>query len=470
MSTEEAKKLISNALAKDDLRILMKELSIQEQDQTKELDSNDYQNKNSRKFVCCVDGTENGDITFHTMTHLMRKRDYIAVLHSPDDVDGKGTTFDDPSGMKHHYESQLLKQGVPSGNILFQVETKGNYNILTILQRYMSLFHSHQKLKVNTASPTILDSSFVYEIPPDFIFLGDDSWKGQNSTHTVPSSSDLVMRTFHIPCVICKKRFSNLNQQLTTNAAATISGTSVSGVEQLCYVMAIDDSQTSFNGLEILLQLLKSSDRLILIHVHYPLEAVPLQYLNSLESGGVGGMSKQSLRDNSMASPTLPTGGSVRQGGGLSQLLANTSTNSNTNKEEKSNPPTLTDLGTSSASTVPSLPGPSSARRHSHSAVISSMNSQTKYYPLTTEVREQYLELLREYGPRVAKSTSYDQMIVEMAAPSTDIQAIRGQLVDYVNQVSPDFFAIAPKSQRKLTSFTEFILTEVNTSVILCKN
>jgi translation initiation factor 1 (eIF-1/SUI1) len=360
ITTEEAKELISNALKNDDLRILMKELSSQAKELSKDVSEN-YQQKNSRKFVCCVDGTQNGDITFHTMTHLMRKRDYIAILHSPVDGDAKGTTFEDPSGMKHHYESQLLRRGVPSGNILFQIEAKGNLNTLTILKRYMSLFHTHQKQKVNTASPTILDSSFVYEIPPDFIFLGDDSWKGQNTTNTTPSSSDLVMRTFHIPCIICKKRFSNLNQQLTTNG-----GTSAAVIEQMCYVMAIDDSQTSFNGLEILLQLLKSSDRLILVHVHYPLEAVPPQHLAST----------QCLHDDmsvvSTASPVLSIGGNVRQGGGLSQLLA-TTTASSQSKEES------TDTGTSA--TVPALPvaSLSSSRRPSHGNAPCTLNRHPIY-------------------------------------------------------------------------------------------
>jgi hypothetical protein len=427
-----------------------------------------YQNKNARKFVCCVDGTESSDITFHTMTHLMRKRDYIAILHSPDE-DGKGSTFDDSSGMKHHYESQLLRRGLPSSNFLFQVEPKGNLNTLSVLKRYMSLFNLHQKQKVSAAQTT-LDSSFLYEIPPDFILLAYDSWRGQSnhpsttssatgtsgavtssSTTKIPSSSDLVMRTLHIPCIICKKRFPDLNHQLTNQQK-------IPTVQSLCYVMAIDDSETSLNGLEILLQLLKSTDRLVLVHIHYPLDSVPAQYLSQMnnESSSTSSLSRNEQHSSLPHNGGNGSGGNVRQGG-LSQLL------NSCEKEVKAETisSSTTESGTHHSAT---------ARRSSRGTITVPTNPLTKYYPLTSTIKEQYLEILREYGPRLDKNTDYDQMIVELSSPSTEIQDIRGRLVGYVNNLSPDFFVIAPKNQRKLTSFTEFILTEVNTSIILCKN
>jgi hypothetical protein len=476
MTPEEAKKLILKALQKEDLRILMKENSNGNGSNSGNELPTQYQNKNARKFVCCVDGTEGGDVTFHTMTHLMRKRDYIAILHSPDE-DGKGSTFDDSSGMKHHYESQLLRRGLPPSNFLFQVEPKGNLNTLSVLKRYMSLFNSHQKLqqKVTHAAQTTLDSSFLYEIPPDFILLAYDSWKGQSSLSTTPSgasasaapssTSDLVMRTLHIPCIICKKRFPDLNHQV--NSSSNGSNRRVSAVQSLTYVMAIDDTETSLNGLEILLQLLKSTDRLVLIHIHYPLDAVPSQFLAQLNApaatpsrssaaAAAAAVSHSEHPHSGSASGASGGGGSVRQGG-LSQFL------SSSEKEDKAPSATVT-AGES---------GPhhsSTARRSSRGTIPSLANPLTKYYPLPSAVKEQYLEILREYGPRVAKNSDYDQMLVELSSPSTEIQDIRGKLVDYVNNISPDFFVIAPKNQRKLTSFTEFILTEINTSVILCKN
>lgn len=439
MSTEDAKKLILETLQKEDLRILMKENTTDDQTNL----TTQYHNKNSRKFVCCVDGTESGDITFHTMTHLMRKRDYIAILHSPDE-DGKGTTFEDSSGMKHHYEDQLMRRGLPSGNFLFQVEPKGNMNTLTILKRYMSLFNSHQKQKVTHSAPTTLDSAFIYEIPPDFILLGYDSWKGQNSSNTTPSTSDLVMRQFHVPCIICKKRFPDLNHQLTNNNPNAKHNTA--SIPPLTYIMAIDDTETSMNGLEILLQFLKSIDRLILVHVHYPRDSVPADYLTKLNNS-------QPTQSSSENYPILNSSTQGRQGG-LSQLKP---AGDETDEKERSS----TDHATV---TEPS------GNRSSRIFAADSANPLTKYYPLTADKKEQYLEILREYGPRVDKNTDYDQMIVEISAASTDIQAVRARLVDYVNNISPDFFVIAPKNKRKLTSFTEFILTEINTSVILCKN
>lgn len=43
-------------------------------------------------------------------------------------------------------------------------------------------------------------------------------------------------------------------------------------------------------------------------------------------------------------------------------------------------------------------------------------------------------------------------------------------IVDYVNNELPDFFVIAPRAKKELSSITEYIMNHVMCNVILCKN
>lgn len=464
MTTEELKTIIFNALKKEDLRILMKEIHNLNQNSVGNSggdNSNRYRNKIARKFVCCIDGTDNGDITFNTMSHLIRKRDCIAMLYSPLD-DGSKVAFEDPTGMKYQYESLLSQRGIPSANVIFQIEPKGNMNTLSIIKRYVSIFNQRSK-QVDSSSSSPLDSDYVYDIPPDFILLGYDSWKGQNglNPNTTSNSSDLVMRTLHIPCIICKKKFST---KMILNGVRKLSNANSVGAgnsHSLTYLMAIDDTETSLNGLEILLQLLKATDRLRLVHIHYPIDTIP-PHLLQLHLNNTATITLTPPANSSPSIPSSPSSeekgekhGGVRQGG-ISQLLPSSPTSTNDSSPNIPLRPSRPSVGSASAAGITG-------------------SSQTKYYPLSVAVKEQYLDILREYGPRQAQDIKED-VIIELSSTTNDIQSVRDCLIDYVNgssnynAPSPDFFVIAPRTQRRLTSFTEYILKEVDTSIILCKN
>jgi len=43
-------------------------------------------------------------------------------------------------------------------------------------------------------------------------------------------------------------------------------------------------------------------------------------------------------------------------------------------------------------------------------------------------------------------------------------------LIDYTNEVNPDFLALSPRASQELSSITEIIIKAVNTNIVLCKN
>ena len=55
---------------------------------------------------------------------------------------------------------------------------------------------------------------------------------------------------------------------------------------------------------------------------------------------------------------------------------------------------------------------------------------------------------------------------------NTDIavKSIADCLIEYVNELKPDFFALAPRSSRELSSITELMIKSVQASIILCKH
>lgn len=72
----------------------------------------------------------------------------------------------------------------------------------------------------------------------------------------------------------------------------------------------------------------------------------------------------------------------------------------------------------------------------------------------------------------------YKEELLENAPVDSEFVCIRKTpgdplthvIVDYVNDESPDFFVIAPRAKKALSSITEYIVNHVTCNVILCKN
>mmetsp|Transcript_4051 Transcript_4051/g.6279 ORF Transcript_4051/g.6279 Transcript_4051/m.6279 type:complete len:393 (+) Transcript_4051:121-1299(+) len=81
----------------------------------------------------------------------------------------------------------------------------------------------------------------------------------------------------------------------------------------------------------------------------------------------------------------------------------------------------------------------------------------------TTEeqrVKQYYETQLTRFAPLDSQFITLD---VPLGENSKDV------LVEYVNNLDPDYFAIAPRAKPSLSSMTEFLIKNIRTSLILCK-
>jgi nucleotide-binding universal stress UspA family protein len=77
------------------------------------------------------------------------------------------------------------------------------------------------------------------------------------------------------------------------------------------------------------------------------------------------------------------------------------------------------------------------------------------------EMREYFEEELDKYGPRKCS------FVATHIKPG---QAIKERMVEYVNTAEPDLMVMAPRAKDFLSSTTEYVVSHVYCSLILCKN
>ena len=212
--------------------------------------------KTGIKFLCCVDGSDHADKAFRTAMHLTTKTSSITMFHAFKDADQNGLApIYKPEFIRSKYESQLIGY-LPKEQYDFAWEERaGPQTVLRALQIYIERRHYEWSWRFNTPN-TMLDhykwdsvsAPHLAYSPPDFILLGHVGRKGLKSHQesAVGSTCSGAIRSLPIPCIICKKSINT---------------------GPLSYIMAIDNTENSKKGLDILLQLIKAHDTLTLIHI-----------------------------------------------------------------------------------------------------------------------------------------------------------------------------------------------------------
>jgi hypothetical protein len=391
--------------------------------------------KHALKFICCVDGSEGSDLAFKTTMRLWKRHDHVILFHAfHESKQNELPPLYRAQNVKQRYEGQVFERGIPSNQMIFQFEDKGKYNTFTVLRNYLLMFRytwessGMASTHFQQSSMTDATSQYMSLVPPDFILVGYNgrTVKGKQTTNsnsnksdeggsnlktstsqdelflTMGSTTNITFRNLQIPCIICKRQIPYaVSHGKSSNRTFS---------RPLTYVMAIDHTPHSKNGLEILLQLIRSCDSLKLIHFIQPNKKT--NEFSIHEEGEEEG----------------DEGGEDGQGGEARRDVEG--------KEEGE-------------------------------TEIESNGSEMD--PKSLKLQQKYERILLNRGP---KQTEVVLLPVPMA--STQEDRPQGSLKEFICQVvnseNPDFFAIAPRSQQTMTSLTEYLIANIQTSIVLCKN
>jgi hypothetical protein len=187
--------------------------------------------KGGNMFVCAVDGTEAGDLAFDAVKCLMKKKDHVCMFHAYNEPTAETRVAMRPENIKERYANELLGMYGPK-RYSFIWENRRGSDVKSIISKLSVMY---AKL-ANGASP-------------DFLVMGYTGSRGitkKSGATTAGSVSNFAMRNIHMPIIIIKNEI-------------------VPGPKS--YVMAVDGTEVSATGLDILFTLIKPQDSLTIVHV-----------------------------------------------------------------------------------------------------------------------------------------------------------------------------------------------------------
>jgi nucleotide-binding universal stress UspA family protein len=76
-------------------------------------------------------------------------------------------------------------------------------------------------------------------------------------------------------------------------------------------------------------------------------------------------------------------------------------------------------------------------------------------------IKETYEALMEKYGPRTCRFVSL---------PPPEEETVKEAIVNYINNSKADFVGIAPRAKLFLSEVSEYVVSHVRTSIVLCKN
>jgi hypothetical protein len=345
------------------------------------------------------------DQAFSTTVQLMGKYDHVVLFHSFSDANmAVLPPAYCPDAIRHKYEGKLIEEGVRDGDYTFHFEDQGPFTPLHALHDYLCRYqHSWSQPTDSLEALSVYAMDFSTMFPPDFIVLGGTGVRGRDEVNsTLGSTVDKALRTVHIPCIICKRSCSSSTRT---------------------FIMAVDATEHSRLGLDILLKMVRKCDTLRLLHM---VPAAP-------------------------SSPRPP----VSQSDGIDD------TASTTTVIPEARPKFQVDVSKES----PIVGHHTSGSHHSqvHNKVSADDSDSTLPANMVNTVRKYYQSELAKRGPHLALFEVNEVFLGEG-------DSIAGALVDYVNAENPDFFALAPRAQANMTSITEYVIANVQTSIVLCRN
>jgi hypothetical protein len=218
----------------------------------------------SHNFLCCVDGSEQAFGAFLTMLSIRRKYDNVTVFHAYKDDQQIFPVEYRSEEIKLKYEVELVGRLPTRRYMMLWLERNPGQRVIDCLKSCLTKF-KHEK---------------SYE--PDFIFLGGVGLKGVKPVPTVLGyNTDLALRTLHVPCIIVKTPCVTPTKK---------------------WLMAVDGSDYSNRGLDILLQLVNHRDTLNLVYFYNEddenLDSIKHYYEHELELYGPERNSMIAIRRN----------------------------------------------------------------------------------------------------------------------------------------------------------------------------
>ena len=203
--------------------------------------------KGALKFLCAVDGSSFSDTALSCAVSLLKKNDHLNVFHA--------FSSEDDLELPPHLQSSNLKEGYKSKLALLQ---KSRYTLIWE-ERYVD--ETQVILPVKTMLIKATDGR-LEECASDFLIVGFTGHRKHDSMHSPNhdghgvsyqedniiggSHADFTLRFIHIPTIVVKKEVSSGGK---------------------LYVMAVDASNLSKLGLDVVYTLLTPKDEIIVIHV-----------------------------------------------------------------------------------------------------------------------------------------------------------------------------------------------------------
>ena len=217
---------------------------------------NEMRDKNSYNYLICIDGSELGDLVLNNTLNLRKKNDFVTVFHATKD-DDKVENFDFKSTVvKSKVETHLIATLLPKYYTLCwrarHVYDDGSMQ--SVRDAVIQLLTEYRIYKYTHSLAYSDNTNEVFTLPttkqPDFLVLGHLGRKGlskhNNELTTLGSTADITLKSAHIPCILMKKAVTTTNK---------------------FYSIAVDNSELSKAGLDILLALVRPRDKLRVVHV-----------------------------------------------------------------------------------------------------------------------------------------------------------------------------------------------------------
>mmetsp|Transcript_12304 Transcript_12304/g.20580 ORF Transcript_12304/g.20580 Transcript_12304/m.20580 type:complete len:314 (+) Transcript_12304:54-995(+) len=186
--------------------------------------------RGAHSFLICVDGSDQSTMAFKAVLNLRRKFDHVTVFHAfssnkPDDYPAHWR----PKQLQSKFEVELIGT-LPSRLGSLRFIDRGSSTVSDILNNALDAKQEDQ----------------VLEQIPDFVVMGHHGRKGPKEKATMlGSNTDLALRFLRYPCLVVK--------------APILSG-------PRSIIMAVDGSDVSKRGLDILMRLVNPKDTLTLVH------------------------------------------------------------------------------------------------------------------------------------------------------------------------------------------------------------
>jgi hypothetical protein len=240
--------------------------------------------KGAHTFLCCLDGSSNSDLAYELCLSLMKKYDSLCLFHAYCETNFSHLPSSAlPSVIRKRYEEKLLASSalIKPSHYSFHFEECYSRSVLRVLT---DLIDHH----TNDDKRFILPPSSK---APDFVVLGytghgqvnagatdDDSGDGGEESVINPPlvvapmslgrTVDAALRSIHLPCIIAKRLC------VSPDATSTPPSTSAPLVEGISaprvFVLAVNSSEQSKRGLDILLRLVSARDVLELLFIQKP--------------------------------------------------------------------------------------------------------------------------------------------------------------------------------------------------------